>query len=478
MTLELAATAAARTDGSEPAIRIEWDADLTSQDPLGFPGYLPPAAREDSVRTGLGRIGQTDVAVIECRFDHRGGTMGAAAGERIVRAFGRATDNRLPMVEFVSSGGARLEEGMVSLVQMARSASAVAAHGAAGLTTAAVLRSPTTGGVFASWASLSDFRAAEPGATVGFAGPRVVKQVTGVPLPASSHTAESALAAGLVDAVVASDDADCWLAAILGVGAGRPLPLEAWRPAAPDSSAVPVDGWELLRRTRSAGRASGIEWASWLTDSWVDMRGSDPSMRAGLATIGGTRAVVIAMDRTAAQRLDIRPGPAAFRLAQRALSYADRTGLPVLTLIDTPGADPAPESEAGGIAGEIARTLLAMARLRSTSVAVCVGEGGSGGAMALAHADAFLLLQGAPFSVIGPEAGAAILYRDSSRAPELTRAFRMRPTDLLEAGVVDAVVAEDVAAVRAAVLSRLGHTRAGARDARASVMTHRALGLL
>lgn len=477
MTLELTATQA-DTNGRAPIIRTEWDADLTSQDPLAFPGYVPPVARDDSVRTGVGRIGRTDVAVIECRFDHRGGTMGAVAGERIVRAFGRATDNRLPMVELVSSGGARLEEGMISLVQMARAASAVATHGAAGLTTAALLRSPTTGGVFASWASLSDFRAAEPGATVGFAGPRVVKQVTGVPLPASSHTAEAALVAGLVDAVVPSDDADAWLATILGSGTRRPLQLEPWRPAAPDSSPVPGDGWELLQRTRSTKRASGVEWASWITDSWVDMRGSDPSMRAGLATIGGDRVIVIAMDRTAAQRLDIRPGPAAFRLAQRALNYADRTGLPVLTLIDTPGADPAPASEAAGIAGEIARTLLAMARLRSTSVALCVGEGGSGGAMALAHADAFLLLQGAPFSVIGPEAGAAILYRDAGRAPELTRAFRMRPADLLEAGVVDAVVSENVASVRAAVLSRLNRTRPGMRDARASVMTHRALGLV
>jgi acetyl-CoA carboxylase carboxyl transferase subunit beta len=199
----------------------------------------------------------------------------------------------------------------------------------------------------------------------------------------------------------------------------------------------------------------------------VELRGADPSIRAALATIAGQRCAVIAMDRHAFGDAAAKPGPDAYRLAQRAIRLADRLGLPVLALIDTPGADPSPVSEASGLAGEIARTLLAMAELRGPSVALCVGEGGSGGAMALGHADRLLLLGGAVFSVIGPEAGAAVLYRDRSRAPELAGALRVTAPDLLRLGVIDAVVPETVAAVRQAVAQALGQARAGDRLARA-----------
>jgi acyl-CoA carboxylase subunit beta len=181
----------------------EWDSGLSSADPLAFPGYVPPGAGDESVRTGAAIVGGRTVAVVHCRFDVQGGTMGAVAGERIVRAFSRATELRIPVVEYVASGGARLQEGMVALVQMARTASAVAGHGRAGLMSAAVLRAPTTGGVYASWASLSDVRAAEPGAVIGFGGPRVVAEVTGQWPPADSHTAESAYRHGLADGLIA-----------------------------------------------------------------------------------------------------------------------------------------------------------------------------------------------------------------------------------------------------------------------------------
>ena len=445
-------------------IAEEWDAGLSSSDPLGFPGYDPPAGDSESVRTGAATVSGHRVAVIHCRFDHQGGTMGAVAGERIVRAFARATDLRIPVVEYVASGGARLQEGMIALIQMARTASAVADHGRAGLMSAAVLRAPTTGGVYASWASLSDVRAAEPGAVIGFGGPRVVAEVTGHWPPTDSHTAESAYAHGLVDAVVGVDDQAAWLTAAVGLSPGEPLTLPPARPGrAAASTPHPADPYATLLAARDGDRPSGLEWAAWLTDSWVELRGRDPSVRAALASIGGQRAVVIAMDRHAFGDGAAKQGPDAFRLAQRALRLADRLRLPVLTLIDTPGADPSPGSEAGGLAGEIARTLLAMAELRRPSVALCVGEGGSGGAMALGHADRLLILDGAVFSVIGPEAGAAVLYRDRTRAAELTRSFRLTSRDLLGLGIVDAVVPETVAAVRQAVALALGEASPGDR---------------
>jgi acyl-CoA carboxylase subunit beta len=456
----------------------EWDTDLASADPLRFPSYQVPAAEEESVRTGLAFVGSTLAGVVDCQFARFGGSMGAVAGERVVRLFARATDRRLPVVALVASGGARLQEGMVSLVQMARTASAVRDHSRAGLLFAAVYRAHTTGGVLASWASLADVRAAEPGATVGFAGPRIVAQVTGDLPPATSHAAESAYAYGLVDALVPSPDQFGWLAGVL-TGNAPSLALPAARPVRHDTSPLPDEPWLMLARARSAMRPSGVEWAAWLTDSWVELRGPDPSIRAGLAMLAGRRVVVVASDRHAVGNATARPGPAGFRLAQRAMNLAGRLGLPVVTLIDLPGAEPGPAAEADGIAGEIARTLLAMADVPVPTVALCVGEGGSGGAMALAHADRFYVLDGAVFSVIGPEAGAAILYRDASHAPELARSLRMTAPDLLALGIVDRVLPETgahaVTRVREAVAGALADARVGDRIARPAAATRRAI---
>jgi acetyl-CoA carboxylase alpha subunit len=452
-----------------PAFTEIWDAGLGSRDPLSFDGYRVPLPDQESVRTGVVSCGSAQLAVIECLFDHNGGTMGAVAGERIVRAFRRAAERRLPVAALVASGGARLQEGMISLTQMARTSSAVLRHRDAGLMTAAVLRPHTTGGVYASWASLADLLAGEPGATIGFGGPRVVAEVTGSLPPADSHTAESAFRHGLLDALTPPREQWAWLTSAL-VGPGTPLLVPPGRPNVPDRSPVPSDGWAALLRARGNDRPSGLEWAAWLTDGWVEIRGTDPAMRAGLAMIGCQRAVVVAMDRHAFGDAAARPRPGAFRLAQRALALAERLRLPVLTLVDTPGAEPGPAAEADGIAGEIARTLITMAGLTVPTVAVCVGEGGSGGAMALVHADRFLMLSGSVFSVIGPEAGAAILYHDSGMAPRLARALRITATDLHMLGVVDGVLDEStghvVDHVRAAVLEALATSEVGDREIR------------
>src|SRR3954463_10258371 len=196
------------------ATQAEWDSELRGDNPLEWPDYKPPD--EESVVTGR----TEHYAFVEGHFDVMGGSMGAAHGEKVVRAYRRATEERLPMVILPASGGARMQEGMVSLVQMARTSSAAAAHGRAGLLSLALLRSPTTGGVYASYASLADLRGAEPGATIGFAGPRVVELTTGSPLPGGSHTAEFAFEHGLVDAVTA--DGGPWIESALGL---RDAPL-------------------------------------------------------------------------------------------------------------------------------------------------------------------------------------------------------------------------------------------------------------
>lgn len=442
-----------------------WDDALASTDPLGFPGYREQLARaggRESVTTGR----TAHYAFVEGCFDVLGGSMGAVHGERVVRAYRRAMEARLPMVVLTSSGGARMQEGMVSLVQMARCAAAARAHADAGLLSVGVYRPPTTGGVFASYASLVDVRAASPGATVGFAGPRVVELTLGERLPEGSHTAESAFAAGLVDAVVAPDDQPAWLESALGL---RDTPLPGRELPAP--AVVSGEGaWAEVLRARDPGRPTGIDWAARLCESWTELHGTDPTVRAGLARLAGARLVVVAMDRHAN---DGRPTPAGFRLAQRAIALAGRLRLPLLTLVDTPGAHPGPASEADGIAGEIARTFAAMAAFPMPSVSVCVGEGGSGGALALAATDRLLVQEHAIFSVIAPEGAAAILERDAAKAPELAARLALTSADLLRLGVVDAVAPDDD--LRGAVVDALHAAAAGDRLRRFDAATARAL---
>jgi len=440
-----------------------WDDDVFGTNPLGFPGYTPPDA--ESVLTGR----TEHYALVHGRFDVMGGSMGAAHGERVARAYRRAADLRLPIVVVTSSGGARMQEGMVSLIQMARTAAAARAHSEAGLLSIALHRSPTTGGVLASYSSLADVRGVVAGATIGFAGPRVVELTTGKTLPPGSHTAEGAHGAGLVDEVVAADDQAAWVETVLGLR-DRPLSAEWTTPVAVDG----VDGddaWANVVRSRAEGRPSGRAWAAALTRSWTPLHAADPAFVAGIATLraSGRRVVVVAMERGA-------PLPVGYRLAQRAFALAGRLSLPVLTLVDTPGADAAPRSESRGIAQEIARTFSAMAGIPTPTVSVIVGEGGSGGALAVAFADRLFLLDGSVLSVMRPEGAAAILDRDVAAAPQRASHLRLRPADMVELGIADGVLPDDdVDAVAAAVDAAFDEAKAGDRLTRFDDATLRTL---
>jgi acyl-CoA carboxylase subunit beta len=453
----------------------EWDADLVAGDPLDFPGY---AAQRDALATSgeAVRTGRTEhYAFIEGRFEVLGGTMGAAAGEKVVRAYDRARELRLPMVALTRTGGARLQEGMVALVQLARTAAAARRHAEAGLLSLAVYGSPTTGGVLASYASLVDLRAVVTGAVIGFAGPRVAEGTLGVPLPPGSHTAESVFEHGLADARLGPGDVAAWVEAALGL-IDRPLParsLPTWEAAPGRGTAAGASGsgaWIEVLRSRAVGRPSGIDRAARLCSSWVELRGTDPTVRAGLAGVAGRRCVVVATDRYCASG---RPTPAGFRLAQRAVGLAGRLGMPLVTLVDTPGADPSPEAEVDGVASEIARTLAALVSCPTPTVSVCVGEGGSGGALALSYTDRLLMCEHATFSVIAPEGAAAILERDASKAAEVADRLRLTSGDMLELGIVDEVIGEDQQALDEAVNRALREATAGERDRRWDVVTAR-----
>jgi acetyl-CoA carboxylase alpha subunit/acetyl-CoA carboxylase beta subunit len=462
-----------------------WDEQLSSLDPIAFPGYaegLSALNGRSAVRSGLVDFMGAGVAVVEFDFGVLGGSMGASEGEKIVRAFDRARSLRVPLLAVVRTGGARMQEGMVALVQMARTTDALLRHQSAGLMSLALLRSPTTGGVFVSWASLMDLRAVESDAVIGFGGPRVVEQATGSP-PHGSHSSSSAGRHGIVDAVVDPGGAHGWVGAALGL-IDRPLELLGQRPvvstAASDAPGGDPSAMEMVESARSPRRPSGLEWAAALTRSWTPIAGAGDIVHAGLATLGSTRLVVVAMDRHAdGMGGTPRLGTADYRLARRAVASAGRWGLPVLTLVDTIGADPSSSAENGGIAHEIATLFREMARAPVATLSLCVGEGGSGGALAFSHADAFWMLEDAVYSVIGPEGAATILWRDATRAPEAAEHLALTAPRLLELGVIDQVVAtaDSVEVVARRIENALQRVRIGNRTSRPDQVTAMAVGV-
>jgi acetyl-CoA carboxylase carboxyl transferase subunit beta len=447
----------------------EWDSDLRSGDPLGFPGYGDQirAMDHESVRTGLA----DGYVLVVGNFDVIGGSMGLVHGEKVVRAVDRAVEGRLPLVVVTRSGGARMQEGMVSLIQMSRTAAAMVRHRQAGLLSIAVHQSPTTGGVFASYGSLTDLRVAESGALIGFAGPRVVEQTTGESVEGRSHSAATALSAHLVDAVVEPPDTMAWVRVALGLEA---RPLHAPRPPVPVQAIPPADpntdpAWAAVRSARQLGRPTGIHLAAAATTSWIELgEGTDPAMRTALATAAGRQVVVVAMDRYAGGG---QPSPAGYELAVRGVELAGRLGVPVLTFVDTPGAQLSSEAENAGVARAIARTHAAMAATPSPTVSICVGEGGSGGALALGAADRQLIQHGAIFSVIGPEGAAAILERDASRAEHVAPLLKLTAADLAELGIAE-VVPDALDAAVSAVHRALDEAAAGQRHQRLAAATH------
>lgn len=426
---------------------------MPEEDPLGFPGYAArlAALREDgadeSVEVGIATIDGLEVVAARARFEVLGGSMGRAHGERIVGAMTLARERGLPFVARTASGGARMQEGMLALVQLVRTAEAVRRMREVGLPTITVLSHPTTGGVLASYGALGDVLLAEEGATIGFAGPRVVEATTGIAVGADSHSASSALATGLVDEVVPRAALRGALAEWLGLlhptRRDGPLPrLERDRRATVRLAAE--DAW---RRARRSDRPSVRDLLSSAFDAHRELRGDragadDAVAVAAVARLGQRSLVVVGFDRRAIGRGG-RPGApeaAGFRKLQRALALATRWGLPVVALIDTAGADPAPDSERSGLAAAIAETFVAMLSVPAPTLAVVTGEGGSGGALAIGATDRLVLQDDAVFEVIAPEGAATILHRDPARAPEVVAALEPTAHRLVELGIADGVL--------------------------------------
>src|SRR5215217_722803 len=440
----------------------EQDLGLASTDPLRFVDETAYRERllalkvetgeADALVSGFGMLNGHEVAIAALDSGFLGGSMGVVVGEKLVRMAERARERRLPLISISASGGARMQEGMLSLLQMAKTSAAVQRLREAGCPYISILAHPTTGGVFASFANLGDIILAEPGALIGFAGPRVAEQIIGQKLPEGSHTAEFLYAHGMVDAIVDRRQQRDYLGRCLAVLAAPRSGYQRRGHTFRSSRNGPeVAAWDAVQRARGARRLTSVDYLKRMLGEFVELHGDrssgdDPAIVAGMGTLDGRAVAVIALERghleERERRHDGRPYPEGYRKARRVMELAERLRLPLVTLIDTPGAYPGVESEARGLASELAGSLARMSTLRTPIVSAVIGEGGSGGALALAVADRVLMLEGAIYSVIAPEGAAAILYRDAARAPEISAKLKLTASALKSLNVVDEIVPE------------------------------------
>jgi acetyl-CoA carboxylase beta subunit len=403
------------------------------------------AGTDESVLTGRGLVRGRPVAVLANEFSFLAGSIGRAAAARITSAVRRATDEGLPVLASTASGGTRMQEGTPAFVGMVEISRALMDHRAAGLPYLVHLRHPTTGGVYASWGSLGHVTVAEPGALIGFLGPKVYEGLTGEPFPEGVQTAENLAAKGVIDAVVPAEDlpelVDRALAVLVDAPTRGTLPRRSAESATTTSSA-----WTSIEQTREPGRAGVRHLLRHGGSATVRLRGTDEGERdetviVALTRMDGQPCVVVGQDRS--RQSPTHPmGPAALREARRGMSLAEELRLPLVTVIDTPGAELSQSAEEGAIAGEIARCIATLTTMTVPTVAVILGQGCGGGALALLPAETVLATEHAWLSPLPPEGASLIMHGDTSHAAELADAQRVRAVDLNADGTVHHVVPE------------------------------------
>ena len=417
------------------------------------------SGQTESVVTGTGLRSGRRVAVVAGEFSFLAGSIGVASAHRLVAAVRRATAEGLPLVAAPSSGGTRMQEGTLAFVQMVNISLAIADHKAAGLPFIVYLRHPTTGGVMASWGSLGHVTIAEPNALVGFLGPRVYEALYGKPFPEGIQTSENLFAKGLIDGVATPGQVGSLLDRALRV-------LQADREEVPenpvDDAVDDVDTWESITRSRRVDRPGVRRLLRYAATDVIPLNGTgqgeaDPGLLLALARFGGSPCVFLGQDRRGQTELH-QLGPEALREARRGMRLAAELNLPLMTVIDTPGAALSPEAEEGGLAGEIARCLADLVTLSAPTLSLMLGQGTGGGALALLPADRVIAAQHAWLSPLPPEGASAIVHRTTDHAPEMARAQGVRSLDLLASGIVDRIVAEkpDAADEPAEFCARLG----------------------
>lgn len=466
----------------------EWDMDMDGMDgppdPLQFKGYSEKIKKlreqtglKEAVVTGRVKINGRQAVIGVCDGRFMMASMGYAVGEKITRAVERATNEKLPVILFTCSGGARMQEGIISLMQMEKTSAALKRHSDAGLLYVTVLTDPTTGGVTASFAMLGDIIIAEPQALIGFAGPRVIEQTIGEKLPEGFQRAEFLLEHGFVDQIVKRENMKPVLGRILKMhdhvhpdcrkgkevrksDRTEPVPKagmtekKAGKKAAEQEpwSEKSLTAWERVCRSRAKERPVGKDYIDILFEDFVELHGDryyrdDPAIIGGIAYFQGICVTVIAQakGRTTKENLErnfAMPSPEGYRKARRLMKQAEKFHRPVINFVDTPGAFCGMEAEERGQGEAIARNLFELSGLKVPVLSVVIGEGGSGGALALAVADEVWMLENSVYSVLSPEGFASILWKDSSRSAEAAKMMKLTAADLKKLGVIERVFPE------------------------------------
>ena len=466
----------------------EWDVHMEEQNPLQYKGYeekirslREKTGLDEAVVTGKCTIKGTPTAlgVCDCRFMMS--SMGEVVGEKITRVFERATKERLPVILYICSGGARMQEGLVSLMQMAKTSMAIRKHSDEGLLYVPVLTDPTTGGVTASFAMLGDIILAEPKALIGFAGPRVIEQTIGQKLPKGFQRAEFLLEHGFVDKIVEREEQRSVLADILklhenkipdygqsdnsdmemkyksdnaestetAVGDKRESENTIWPEFIPSGNYTP---WEHVQLARAKTRPTGKDYIEALFDDFMEFHGDrhcgdDPAVIGGVAFFHGKPVTVLAQEKGEGTRENIARNfgmvsPEGYWKSLRLMQQAEKFHRPVICLVDTPGAFCGLEAEERGQGEAIAKNLYTLAGLTVPVLSIVIGEGGSGGALAFAVADEVWMLEHSVYSILSPEGFASILWKDSKKAKEAAAVMKLTAADLYQMGMIEHVIPE------------------------------------
>lgn len=456
----------------------EWDADLCSGNPLRYKGYRE---KLETVRekTGLKEAIVTGKACIDgiaavlgvCDGRFLMASMGEAVGEKITRAVERATEERLPVILFACSGGARMQEGIISLMQMAKTSAAIKRHSDAGLLYLSVLTDPTTGGVTASFAMLGDIILAEPGALIGFAGPRVIEQTIRQKLPKGFQSSEFLLQHGFLDGIVERRQMKETLARLLRLHQKGELPkqADANREEADgersngvqkisavfgeDQPFQKTDAWEHVMTARDKERPTGKDYLPLLFTDFAELHGDrcyrdDPAVIGGIAHFHGCPVTVLIQEKGQGTKENIARNfgmvsPDGYRKSLRLMKQAEKFGRPVICFVDTPGAFCGLEAEERGQGEAIARNIYELSSLKVPVLSIVIGEGGSGGALAFAVADEVWMMEHAVYSILSPEGFASILWKDSKRAKEAAGVMKLTASDLKKLGVIEHIIREE-----------------------------------
>lgn len=441
----------------------KWEEGIENENPLDYPDYQEKIASlkerlkiDEAVTCGKCTIHGEEAVVCVCDGRFLMGSMGYVVGEKITRAVERATKERLPVIIFTCSGGARMQEGMVSLMQMAKTSAALKRHSEAGLLYISVLTDPTTGGVTASFAMLGDIILAEPGALVGFAGPRVIEQTIRQKLPEGFQRAEFLVEHGLIDDIVEREELKDTLAKLIVMH--RPVKkTEALIPnrrkeVEKENIQENVTAWDRVLRARDAARPVAMDYIQEIFTDFMEFHGDrhsgdDGAVVGGIAYLDGCPVTVIGQQKGKNTKENLvrnfgMMSPEGYRKALRLMKQAEKFNRPIICFVDTPGAFCGMEAEERGQGEAIARNLFEMSDLTVPVLSIVIGEGGSGGALALAVGNEVWMMENATYTILSPEGFASILWKDASKAPKAAEVMRVTAKDLKELGIIEKIISE------------------------------------